>query len=309
MVSIPVRLFKAARRERIRFHNVYRPAEATREWDAAEEPQPEPLPPARGRVQEMPRRAGAAPPPQPQAGEVARVHNLPAGEFSEEPLEKAEVLKGYEIEKDRYVTFEPREIAALRPKTSTELSILEFARLEEIDPLFCETSYYAAPDGGGQKAYALLHRALVETGYAAIGSFAMHGREHAAVIRPGRRGLVLHTLFYANEVRSEEEYASGPGLVNPKELELAKRFIGVLAAPFEPAKLKDTFEERLRNFIDKRADTAVDAYRRGEPDKVAPSVDILEALRKSLEMARKPPQTEKAGGASNAQPRRKRRRP
>jgi DNA end-binding protein Ku len=123
------------------------------------------------------------------------------------------------------VTFQPSELAALRPQTSTELSIAEFVRLEEIDPIFFETSYYAAPDRGGEKPYALLFAALAETEYAAIGSLAMHGREHATVIRPGRRGLILHSLFYENEVRADEEYKTDSTMVSAKELELAKTVI------------------------------------------------------------------------------------
>jgi DNA end-binding protein Ku len=99
---------------------------------------------------------------------------LPVSGFEDAPVEKPRVLKGYEIEKDRYVTFEPHEVASLRPRTSTELEMGPFVRLEEIDPIFFETSYYAVPDRGGEKPYALLYCALAETGYAAIGSLAMH---------------------------------------------------------------------------------------------------------------------------------------
>src|SRR5262249_11161927 len=151
----------------------------------------------------------------------------------------------------------------LRPKTSSQLEIAEFVRLEEIDPIFFETSYYVAPDRAGEKPYALLFQALSETEYAAIGSLAMHGREHATVIRPGKRGLLLHTLFYANEVRADEEQKADPELVTPKELELAKLFVRALAARFEPEKLKDTFEERLQELIRKRSETAISAYKHG----------------------------------------------
>lgn len=288
MVSIPVHLHKAARRERIRFRQVYRPAapaEPNTELEITEAETP-----PRGKIHELPRPAAPVAPP--AAESVARVRNQPVGEFTEAPLERPQLLKGYEIEKDRYVTFEPREVAALRPQTSTELAIGGFVRLEEIDPLFFDTSYYAAPNRGGEKPYALLYRALTETGYAALGSLAMHGCEHATVIRAGRRGLVLHTLFYGNEVRQEEEYTSDTALVTAKELELAKIFVRALAAKFEPARLKDAFEERLQELIRARAGSAVPAYQRGEVAKPAPVVDIMEALRKSLEMVRKPPKTE-----------------
>lgn len=290
MVSIPVRLYKAARRERIRFHHVYRPADSPEpiipDVDVEESVEAEPAKPA-GAIHELQKPAPAA------AAPLERVRNLPVGEISEARVDQPQVLKAYEIEKDRYVTFEPREVAALRPQTSTELDIAEFVRLEEIDPIFFETSYYVAPDRNGEKPYALLFQALVETGYAAIGSVAMHGREHATVIRPGRRGLILHTLFYANEVRADEEPQSDPALVSAKELELAKMFVRALAAPYEPGRLKDKFEERLRELIQARSEMAVSAYSEGKAARQVPVVDILEALRKSLAMSRKPVKSEK----------------
>jgi len=120
----------------------------------------------------------------------------------------------------------------------------------------------------------------------------MHGREHATVIRPGRRGLVLHTLFYANEVRSEEEFGADRALVTQKELDLATLFVKTLAATFDPARLKDPFEERLRALIHERARTAVAGSRPAEEPQAAPPIDILEALKKSIAIARRPPKME-----------------
>jgi DNA end-binding protein Ku len=297
MVSIPVRLHKAARRERIRFHHVYRPAELPdTEEEAAPEIEPPPEEPPKGRrLPEVPVRAeAAAPAPEP----VARVRNVPVDETTDARLERPQILKGFEIEKDRYVTLEPAEIAALRPRTSTEMTIAEFVRLEEVDPIFFETSYYAVPDRGGEKPYVLLFRALSESGYAAVGSLAMHGREHATLIRPGRHGLIVHTLFFENDVREEEEYRSDATAVDTKEVELARRFVSALAAPFDPGKLKDTYEERLRELIEARKGTTVAAAQEPEGARRAPVVDIMEALRKSLEMVRKPAKREESGTPS-----------
>jgi len=291
LVTIPVRLHKAARRERVKFHHVYHPERSSHEIVSEPIDEEPSLPPrARSTIHELPAPTPAAP-----AAEetVVRVRNLAVGELSEKPVPTQEVLKGYEIEPGRYVTFQPAELAAVRAQTSTELTVAEFVRLAEIDPIYFETSYYAAPDRGGEKPYALLHAALTKTNYAAIGSLAMHGREHATVIRAGQRGLILHTLFYQNEVRAEEEYQSDPKLANAKELELAETVIRAWAAPFDASKLKDTFEQRLRALIDSRAETAVPAHEPGATERPArPVPDIMEALRKSLEMARKPPKRE-----------------
>src|SRR3954447_18900251 len=286
MVSIPVRLYKAARRERIRFHHVYQP-EAE---DEAEAPDPPPMePPRRG-----PRLVAPADPTpvEPEPPPVARVRtmamSMPAPDEPDaapEPVRKQDILKAYEIEKDRYVTFQPREIAALRPRTSSELGITEFVRLAEIDPVFFDVSYYVEPEPGSEKQYALLFTALVDSGYAAMGSLAMHGREHVAVIRPGRRGLILHTIFYAKEVRSEGEYGADSNLVGTKERELAGMLVEALAAPFEPEKLKNTQDERLRALIESRAASAVPVAGSDAPEKATPVVDIMDALRKSLAAA------------------------
>ncbi len=292
MVSIPVRLYKAARRERIRFHHVYRPERA--EVEPEEEPEAE-------RSRRGPRLVAPADPtpvePEPETGPVARVHTAPVAapletDDAAAPIAKERILKGFEIEKDRYVVFDPREIAALKPRTSSELAIDEFVRLAEIDPVFFETSYYVEPDAGGEKAYAILYTALSDSGYAALSSFAMHGREHAAVIRPGRRGLILHTLFYAQEVRADAEYAVDPSLAGAKERQLAVTLVEAMAAPFDAAKLKSGQEERLRALIESRSADAV-AAAGAEPDRPAsPPADIMEALRKSLAAAKKPPASE-----------------
>jgi DNA end-binding protein Ku len=150
-------------------------------------------------------------------------------------------------------------------------------RLPEFDPIFFETSYYAAPDWGGESP-ALLFTALSQTDYAAVGSLAKHGREQC---RAGRRGLILHTLFYENEAPAGEEHQTDPTLVNAKELDLAKTLIHASAAPFDASKLNDTFEERLRGLINSRTEKAVPTHGHGEVLKRAPVTEILEALKES----------------------------
>jgi len=237
MVSIPVRMYKAARRERIRFHRVYRPAQANREepeFEAEPEPEfaPEPLPKS-GKLRELSIPEVDTPAIEPEPEPVARVRSMPATDVADERIQPSQILKGLEVEKDRYAVLDPSEVAALRPRTSSEFEIGQFVHMEEVDPLFLDISYFLEPDGA-EKPYALLYRALANTGYAALGSLAMHGREHAALIRAGKRGLILHTLFYAKEVRLDEEHGADGDLVGAKELELAETLVRALAAPFDP---------------------------------------------------------------------------
>lgn len=287
MVSIPIRLFKAARRERIRFRHVYAP-----------EPEPEPAipepPPPRSTARPLP----SAPPPiadvqgePPEFSAVARVRESVVSAEDDRPVPRQAILKGFETAPDQFAVFKPAEIAALRPRTSSELPILEFVRLGEIDPVFFDTSYYVAPEKGGERPFALLVAALEKTGYAAMGTLAMHGRDHATVLRAARHGLILHTLFFANEVRADESWRAGAP-VNEKELGLATMLIESMEAAFDPSKLKDTFEERLRALIETR--TPVPAAG-AEPARqaAAPVIDIMEALRKSIAAARKPVEPER----------------
>src|SRR5262249_4625399 len=145
------------------------------------------------------------------------------------PVPRTEILKGYELAKDEFVVLEPEEVAALRPRTSAELEITEFVKVGEIDPLYYETSYYIVPEAGGEKAYNLLFATLKETGHAGMGSLAMHGREHVALIRAGRDALVLHSMFYANEVGRPGYQVQGE-VTSAKELGLAKMLVGALEA-------------------------------------------------------------------------------
>ena len=306
LVSIPVRLVKAARRERTRFRRVQRvrAGEALDDdQDMTESAQP-------SRVLEFPSGGKNLPPPLPAdserhaAGEesVVRVRNEPVSGLSDAPVRPAEILKGYEVSKDQFVVLAPEEVAALRPRTSTELEITEFVRAEEIDPVYYETSYYVMPEAGGEKAYTLLFAALKETGHAGIGSLAMHGREHVALIRAGQEALVLHSMYYPNEVGRATFRVAAEG-ANAKELELAKMLVGVLEAKFEPDKWKDRYEERLKALIESRSPTAADT-RQSEP-RQAPAADIMEALRKSLEMARKPVGREQVPAKSKTRPARR----
>jgi DNA end-binding protein Ku len=203
------------------------------------------------------------------------------------PVAREQISRGYEYGRDQYVVIDDDEIRRITPKTSREMEIVEFVKFQEVDPVYLETSYYVTPDTGGEKAYAMLFEALRQTGYAAVARIAMHSREHVAILRTGRRGLVMHTMFYADEVREDQEYRTDASLVSKKELDLATMFVQALTAPFEPGKFKDTFRENLNAMIESkvRGREVVPAQTGRES---APVIDIMEALRKSLAQVRKP---------------------
>jgi DNA end-binding protein Ku len=150
-----------------------------------------------------------------------------------------------------------------------------------------DASYYVVPEQAGEKLYTLLYEALRRSGYVSIAQLTMHSREHLVLLRPGRLGLLLHTLFYSDEVRTLDEFRTDTEWVAPQELELAHLLVESLAAPFEPAKYKDRYRENLRALID--AKIRGEELKLGAPPPVpSPVADILEALKASLERLKKP---------------------
>src|ERR1700690_2225710 len=120
--------------------------------------------------------------------------------LDERVVERSEIVKGYEYRKGEYVIIEPEEIKKIEPKTAKAMEILEFVEYKDVDPIYFESSYYLVPDEAGRRPYALLPRAMEETGYVAIAKLTMHNREYTVFLRPHAGGLMLHTMYYAEEV-------------------------------------------------------------------------------------------------------------
>jgi DNA end-binding protein Ku len=203
-------------------------------------------------------------------------------------VERNEIVKGYEYEKDQYVLFDEKELEKIEPESARSMEILEFVRMEEIDPLYYESSYYVTPEDEGRKAYQLLLDAMEESGYAAIAKITMHQREHIVVIRPRENGMTLHTMFYTNEIRAVAEYGKRLPAAEPKEAEkkLATQLIESLAAKFEPEKYKDQYQESMKAMI--AAKQAGQEVTEVPHAKMAPVIDLMEALKKSIAEKQQP---------------------
>jgi DNA end-binding protein Ku len=301
LVTIPVKLEKAARRERIRFNDVYRAAAESSNSDVDEPEDAADPAPASARGQAAVNRDTSAGEREAKeevaSAPVERVRTVRTGADGPAPLARSEILKGFEVEKGRYAVLQREDIAAIRPRTSAAIDLIEFVPLQEIDPIFFDASFYARPDRNGEKPYALLYTALRESGYGGLGLLAMHGRDHSVLIRAGVRGLIVHTLFYPNEVRGSEEFALDPQLTTPKESEMALALVCLMAAKFDPAKLKSTYEERLRDLVASRRPVELSSNE-AAVQPTAPAIDIMEALKASLERARKPAALETMVGKS-----------
>jgi DNA end-binding protein Ku len=204
----------------------------------------------------------------------------------DKPIPRTEIVKGYEYEKDRYVVIEDEEIKKVAPQTAKVMEIQEFVKADAVDPIYLETSYYMAPDEAGEKPYALLFDALKKSGYMGIAKVTMHNREHVVILRPGANGVLMHTMYFSHEIRKVDEFRTDLSLVKEKELALAQSLVEALAAEFEPDKYKDSYRENLLQMIEsKKEGREIVATPEPRQEKV---VDILEALKASLAVAKKP---------------------
>jgi DNA end-binding protein Ku len=222
----------------------------------------------------------------------------------DKPISRDQIVKGYEYEKGKYVVVEDEEIKKVAPKTAKVMELLEFVKSTDVDPVYLDSSYYMAPDEGGEKPYALLFEALKKTGYYGVAKVAMHNREHIVILRPAGRGLMIHTMFYADEVRKTEEFHADTSAVKEKELLLAQSLVESLAAEFEPEKYHDTYRDNLRQMIEARIEGR-EVVETPEAT-MAPVIDIMEALKKSLEMRKPPKKAEEAAPVTEAAPVKKR---
>jgi DNA end-binding protein Ku len=195
-------------------------------------------------------------------------------------VERSEIVKGYEYEKDQYVLFSQEELDKIEPSSAHVMEILEFVQLKEMDPLYFDSSYYVAPEDAGLKAYQLLMQAMSESGYGAIAKLTMHQREHIVIIRPGSKGMTLHTMFYSNEVRASESVPTDKIEVKEQEKKLALQLIESLKAPFEPDKYRDTYQDNVRTLIDAKL-KGQEVTEVAQPH-MAPVIDLMEALKRSL---------------------------
>lgn len=256
LISVPVKLFSAARSESISFNMLHK-------------------------------------------GCGARVKQQYICPAHERPVTRDEIVKGYEYEKDRYVEIDPEDVKKIEPRTARAMEILEFVPLGDVDPLYFDSSYFLVPDEPGRRAYALLRQALADSGRCAIARVSMHNREYTVIVRPLEKGLAVHSMFFRHEVRRIEELGPVDSLeIKEKELELAHSLIQSLAAPFAPEQYRDTFQDSLRAMVE--AKVQGQPVQEVEKPKLAPVIDLMAALKQSLEEARKLPRKQ-AGNASAAE--------
>lgn len=201
-----------------------------------------------------------------------------------------ELIRGFALSRNKYVTLTDEEIEALETDDNRALEITEFLDLDQIDPVFFEKAYFLGPAPGGGKTYKLLASAMEKKGKVALGRWVAANREHLVVLRPFQHGLILHTMYYADEVRDFEAIQSESGRLSEKETKLAEMLIGELTeTKFNPLRYKDEYRERLLDRIrSKSHGKAIVSDETEEKEKGGEVIDIMEALRRSLEGGRAP---------------------
>jgi DNA end-binding protein Ku len=214
-----------------------------------------------------------------------------------EVVDRSQIVKGYEFQKDQYVRFTDEEIKSLEGEASRVIEIAEFVPLSTVDPIYFEKTYYLGPDKGGDKPYRLLADAMAKTERVALAKFVMRGKESLVLIRPAQHGLMLHTMYFADEVRAFGEIDKGESAtLKDGELGLALRLIEDLShEEFKPDEYRDDYRQRVLDLVNlkvegKEVTTVTPEVHRAQV------IDLMDALKQSL--------AKRAGKAEAAQPQR-----
>ncbi|HEY7337840.1 MAG TPA: Ku protein [Bryobacteraceae bacterium] len=199
----------------------------------------------------------------------------------DKPIQRSDIVKGYEVEKGEYVTVQDEELKKIAPATATTMDVLQFVASGDIDPLLFESSYYVAPEEKIGKPYALFMAALTETECDAIAKVAMHNREHVVLIRPAGGGLVLHTLYYEDELHKANKTPAPQTKFSAKELDMAKSLVQRLTAKFKLGAFHDTYRENVERMVEEK--NKGEKITTVKQPRKAPVIDLMEALKKSLQ--------------------------
>jgi DNA end-binding protein Ku len=212
----------------------------------------------------------------------SRIHHQLYCPYHEQVVPRDEIAMGYETEKDKYVLIEPAELKKIQPASSSTAEILQFVKLGDVDPVYFETSYLLVPDEAGRKAYALLVKTTADMQSGALAKITIHQRERAVLIRPYEHGLILHTLYYPDEIHMERGYGKKDGKeLSKQEIRLGEQFARDLLKPFHPEEFRDEYRARVEKLIESKQKGQA-APQQEKTKKLAPVIDLMSALKESL---------------------------
>lgn len=209
----------------------------------------------------------------------------------ERVVTRDELAKGYPVGDGTYVMVSDTELHALEAESSETMTILQFVSLDEVDPIYYETSYYTVAEEPGRRAYALMMQAMKKMKLGAVAKLTLHQREQVVLVRPYEHGLILHTLYYPEEVREIPEYEEqAASELQDAEVKLAEQFMDALRAPFHPDAFHNTYQERVEQLIESKGAGGSGPEPEHKKKKMAPVINLMDALRQSL--------AQKGGGAA-----------
>jgi DNA end-binding protein Ku len=211
----------------------------------------------------------------------------------------AEIVKGYEYEKDRFVVLDEEDFEKAALATTKNFEIREFTPEQQVDPRYFEKPYYLIPQKGGEKAYALLREAMRKTGTLGIGTITMRQKQYLASIKPVGEAIVLDLMRFADEVLDANEYRFPEGKeFHPKELQMAEQLIENLSEDFNPERYEDEYKANLERIIAaKMKGKSIDLVEAEEPEMTG-VIDLMEKLQESLKTAKKPSAAKPAAKAA-----------
>lgn len=210
--------------------------------------------------------------------DLSRVKEVFYCQAEDKPLRREDIVKGYEVSKDEYVVVDDAELARIAPKSAKVMDILQFVQADELDPVYMDKSYHVLPDGDVLKPYVLLCAALEKRRQFGIAKLSMHNREYIVVLRPAGEELMLHTMFFADEIQKVEVKATAK--VSEKELKLASQLMDTLSGKFQPEKFHDEYRANVERLIEQKQKG--ERVRATKYERPRAAVNILEALQKSL---------------------------
>lgn len=205
-----------------------------------------------------------------------------------QPVSPENIVRAYEYAKDKFVVLDDDELEQLKKEQEDKsVDIIDFVKLEEIDPIYFEKSYYLSPSEGGAKAYSLLRQALENSGKIGVAKITIRNKENLAVIRTHKNVLVMETIFFPDEIRATEDIPSIPleQKLTKKELDIAEKLIEQLSIPFEPDKYQDEYRLALYDLIQSK----MEKEKAVSPNEKSNVVDLMEALKKSIEVTKPQP--------------------
>jgi DNA end-binding protein Ku len=199
-----------------------------------------------------------------------------------EHVDPDDIVRGFEIEKGRFVELTDQDIDRLDIELTHSIDICDFVDIEEIDPIYFRKAYYLEPDQGAEKPYRLLLAALEESGRVAIAKVVIRNKQHLACLRPWQGTIVLETMYFADEIRKPES-VDGKGELRKAELDMARTLVDNLSAEFKPEKYDDTYRRELLALLKEKAEMGEISAPRDEGGKEGEVVDLMAALRESVE--------------------------